>query len=113
MLPPSDDELGGWSELPPGSGELAARGAQPADDRAAEEFYVRTFAEPSLDVHGIAGGSPDLVKTIIPAEARANVSIRLVPGQDPERIAAAFERLLGEAAPAGAELDVELKARSP
>jgi acetylornithine deacetylase/succinyl-diaminopimelate desuccinylase-like protein len=113
ITPPSSQELAGWSELPPGAGELAARGAQPADAAAAEEFYLRTFAEPSLDVHGIAGGSPDLVKTIIPVEARANVSIRLVPGQDPDQIASAFERLLHEAAPAGAELDVQRKAETP
>jgi acetylornithine deacetylase/succinyl-diaminopimelate desuccinylase-like protein len=113
IVPPSDDELSGWSVLPPGGGELAARGAQPADERAAEEFYLRTFAEPSLDVHGVAGGSPDLVKTVIPVEAHANVSIRLVPGQDPDKIAQAFERLLREAAPAGAELDVERKADAP
>jgi len=113
VVPPGDEEVAGWSALPPGAGELAARGAQPADARAAEEFYLRTFAEPSLDVHGIAGGSPDLLKTVIPVEARANVSIRLVPGQDPEGIAAAFERLLREAAPAGAELAVERRGEGP
>ena len=64
-------------------------------------------------MHGVAGGSPDLVKTVIPVEAHANVSIRLVPGQDPDKIAQAFERLLREAAPAGAELDVERKADAP
>ncbi len=37
-----------------------------------------------------------------PVHAEANVSIRLAPGQDVEQIAAAFERLLREAAPAGA-----------
>jgi acetylornithine deacetylase/succinyl-diaminopimelate desuccinylase-like protein len=112
MVAPSEAELEGWRELPTGLDELAARGAHPADARAADEFYVRTFAEPSLDVNGIAGGSPDLVKTIIPVEARANVSIRLVPGQDVGEIAKAFERLLRGAAPAGAEVDVELRSSS-
>src|SRR5262249_35186459 len=40
---PDDQELAGWKELPPGGGELAARGAAPADGRAAEEFYLRTL----------------------------------------------------------------------
>ena len=44
---------------------------------------MRTFADTSLDVNGIASGSPDLVKTVLPVEARANVSMRLAPGQDP------------------------------
>ena len=37
----------------------------------------------------------------------ANVSIRLAPGQDPEVITEAFERLLREAAPAGADVTVD------
>ena len=49
---------------------------------AAEDFYLRTFAEPALDVNGIATGSPQLQKTVLPVEAVANVSIRLAPGQN-------------------------------
>ena len=56
-----------------------------------------------MDVHGLAGGSPDLVKTVLPVEARANVSIRIAPGQNVADVSAAFERLLREAAPEGAE----------
>ena len=82
IVPPTSEEMAGWEALPPGGDELADRGARPADANAAEELYVRTFAEPSLDVNGIAGGSADSFKTVLPVEARANVSIRLVPGQD-------------------------------
>jgi acetylornithine deacetylase/succinyl-diaminopimelate desuccinylase-like protein len=112
IAPPTDEELTGWAELTPGDEELAAQGARPADPAAAEEFYLRTFAEPAVDVHGVEGGSPHLQKTVLPVEAHANVSIRLAPGQDPDRIAAEFERLLREAAPEGAELDVERLASS-
>jgi acetylornithine deacetylase/succinyl-diaminopimelate desuccinylase-like protein len=65
-----------------------------------------------VDVHGIEGGSPQLQKTVLPVVAEANVSIRLAPGQDPQRIADAFQRLLREAAPEGAEVEVELLAQS-
>ena len=75
--------------------ELAEQGARPADPRAAEEFYLRTFAEPALDVNGIEGGSPQLQKTVLPVEAEANLSIRLAPGQDVED-----DRAGGRAAPA-------------
>jgi len=47
------------------------------------------------------------VKTVLPVEARANVSIRLAPGQDPVEIQAALERLVREALPDGAELEIE------
>ena len=113
IAPPSEDELACWRELPAGAGELADQGAQPADARAAEEFYVRTFAEPALDVNGIDSGSPHLQKTVLPVRADANVSIRLAPGQSVDPIVGAFERLLLEAAPAGAELDVRLLASAP
>ena len=45
-----------------------------------------------------------LQKTVLPVAAEANLSIRLAPGQDVETIAAAVEKLLRDAAPAGAEL---------
>jgi acetylornithine deacetylase/succinyl-diaminopimelate desuccinylase-like protein len=103
---PSDEEQAAWGELVAGAEMLADAGATPVDSRAAEDFYVRTTAEPALDVNGIAGGSPVLQKTVLPVQAEANLSIRLAPGQDVETIAAAVERLLREAAPEGAELEL-------
>jgi len=111
LTPPTAEELEGWTSLRPGSETLADVGATPADANAADEFYVRTWAEPSVDVHGLAGGSPDLVKTVLPVEARANVSIRIGPGQRVDDVTAAFERLLREAAPVGAEVSVELQSK--
>ncbi len=113
ITPPTAAELEGWCELPAGADELSDQGARPMDARAAEEFYVRTTAEPALDVNGIESGSPHAQKTVLPVRADANVSIRLAPGQDPVTIAGAFERLVRDAAPAGAELEVELLSSAP
>ena len=44
---------------------------------------------------------------MLPVRAVANVSVRLAPGQHPDTIAAAFEQLISDAAPAGATLDVQ------
>jgi acetylornithine deacetylase/succinyl-diaminopimelate desuccinylase-like protein len=107
IVAPSAQELEDWKQLPSGADELAGQGAHPADPSAAEEFYLRTCAEPALDVNGIETGSPHLEKTVLPVRAVANVSVRLAPGQDPDTIAAAFERLIADATPAGAELDVQ------
>lgn len=109
IVPPSAEELEGWKQLPAGADELADQGARPADAKAAQEFYVRTFAEPALDVNGIDSGSAYVIKTVLPIRAAANVSVRLAPGQQVDVIAKAFEMLLREAAPAGAELEVELR----
>jgi acetylornithine deacetylase/succinyl-diaminopimelate desuccinylase-like protein len=110
--PPTDEELAAWTRLPPGTEQFAPYGAVPIAPGATEEFYLRTFADTSLEVNGFASGSPDLVKTVLPVEARANVSIRLAPGQDPDGIRAVFERRVRDALPEGAELEIELRNRA-
>jgi acetylornithine deacetylase/succinyl-diaminopimelate desuccinylase-like protein len=111
--PPTGQELESWRSLTPGADALADQGARPADPAAGEEFYARTWAEPSLDVNGLAGGSPFVQKTVIAAVAEANLSMRLVADQDPDAMFATVERLLKEAAPAGAEVELERMASSP
>jgi acetylornithine deacetylase/succinyl-diaminopimelate desuccinylase-like protein len=101
VAPPSDEELAGWDRLPDGATELALAGAQPADPAAADEFYLRTGADASIDVHRIVGGE---ARTIVPPVAACDLSVRLAPGQDPPAISAALESLLRAALPEGAEL---------
>jgi acetylornithine deacetylase/succinyl-diaminopimelate desuccinylase-like protein len=113
IVRPSDEEIESWSALEPGAQVLAAQGARPADPRAAADYYLRTCVEPAVDVHGVVGGEPKLQKTVIGVEAEANVSIRLVPGQDEKAIAAEMERLMREAAPEGADVEIELTASGP
>ncbi len=110
VLPPSEAELREWRSLPAGGAVLASQGAATADRRAAEEFYLRTWALPSLDVNGIEGGSPVLQKTIVTAAARANLSMRLAPGQTVEEVAPIVERLLRQDVPDAAQLSIEVVA---
>jgi acetylornithine deacetylase/succinyl-diaminopimelate desuccinylase-like protein len=105
---PTAEEVAGWAQLPTGADELAEQGARAKDDRAAEDFYWRTLAEPSIDVNGIATGSPHLQKTVIPVEAVANVSVRLAPGQTVAEVVPEVERILQEAAPDNADLAIEV-----
>ena len=113
VIAPTEEEVRSWQELDPGTVVLAEAGARPLHPDAGDELYLRTFAAPAVDVNGIHGGEPILQKTVLPVFAEANVSIRLAPGQEVEEIAAAFERLLREAAPEGAELEVERRSSSP
>jgi acetylornithine deacetylase/succinyl-diaminopimelate desuccinylase-like protein len=106
IAPPTADELEAWSKLPPGGEALSEQGAQPLYANAADQFYIRTWAEPSLDVNGIVGGKPGVRNTTLSVAASAEFSIRLAPGQDVETIGAAAERLFRDAAPAGAELEI-------
>lgn len=104
---PAPDERRAWAQLPSGTQMLADAGLAPADARAAEEFYRRTVAAPSLDVHGIACGEPGAVKTNLVGTATATLSLRLAPGQDPPAIAAALDALIRAHAPAGAVVDID------
>jgi acetylornithine deacetylase/succinyl-diaminopimelate desuccinylase-like protein len=113
VAPATDEERSSWAELDPGSKVLADEGARPLDSSAAEEFYDRTFAGPAVDVNGIQGGSAVLQKTVLPVEAEANVSMRIAPGQDVDDLRSSFERLLREAAPEGADVEVEIWSSSP
>jgi acetylornithine deacetylase/succinyl-diaminopimelate desuccinylase-like protein len=113
IAPPSEDELAAWRRLQPGAEVLLDQGARPADATGAEEFYLRTWAGAAVDVHGIQGGSPVLQKTVLPVFAEANLSIRLAPGQEVDGISAEIERLLRDALPAGAELELERWSFSP
>jgi acetylornithine deacetylase/succinyl-diaminopimelate desuccinylase-like protein len=113
VVPPTAEELDDWTSQQPGVEVLSDQAARPADAKAAEELYLRTWGEPSVDVNGVEGGSPQLQKTVIPVVAEANLSIRLAPGQRPDEIGPEVERLLRESAPDGAEVEIELWSSAP
>jgi len=107
IVPVTDEERAGWGQQPAGVDVLREAGAIPYDPKAADEFYLRTTAETSVEVNGILGGKPGLKNTTVISEAQANFTVRLAPGQDPEAVAPEVERLLHEAAPEGATIEVE------
>ncbi len=99
-------EVDSLKSLPKGWEILDEAGATPLDGKAADDFYDRTWAEPSLDVNGIRGGKPEFVNTTLIVEAEARFTIRLAPGQDPETIAATVEKLIHAAVPDSADVDL-------
>ena len=101
ILPPAEAERISWERLPPGEQVISEVGGRPAYPGAAAEFYERNGADASLEVNELVGGEP---RTVVPASARATVSLRLAPGQKAAEIAPALERLLRDAAPADADV---------
>jgi acetylornithine deacetylase/succinyl-diaminopimelate desuccinylase-like protein len=62
----------------------------------------RVWARPTAEINGIHGGHTGPgSKTIVPSEAHAKLSFRLVAGQEPTVIGKAFEAWLVERVPAG------------
>ncbi len=76
-----------------------------------EEGYTvreRTWARPTCDVHGLFGGyQAKGAKTVLPSWCGAKVSMRLVPDQNPEKIARLFTEYVRSLAPHGVKVEVE------
>ena len=113
IVPPTEEELAAWAQLPPGADEMRNQGARPLDAGAEDEFYLRTWAEPSADVVGILGGKPGLRNTTLSVAASGEFTIRLAPGQEVETIAAAAETLVRGAAPEGADVQIAWSGAAP
>src|SRR5213079_1034077 len=100
----SEVEVASLDKLPSGAQILDEAGATPLDPNAEQQFYDRTWAEPSLDINGIHGGKPEFVNTTLVVEAEARFTIRLAPGQDPDTVQSAAEKLFRAAVPRDADV---------
>lgn len=89
---PAAEELEAWSRMPETDGDLMrAIGTDILPGEPGFSARERLWARPTLDVHGVIGGfTGEGAKTVIPARAKAKVSMRLVPDQDPALILAAL-----------------------
>ncbi|GHF55463.1 acetylornithine deacetylase/succinyl-diaminopimelate desuccinylase-like protein [Deinococcus metalli] len=106
--PLTEQERAMWASLPHDDAAFAASIGVPA--LPGEEGYSvleRIWGRPTLDVNGIWGGyQGEGSKTVIAAKAGAKVSMRLVPGQDPERITRLITEYVPQIAPAGVRAEV-------
>ena len=77
-------------------------------ERAKFSTRERASIRPTLDVNGIWGGYTGAgAKTVLPSKARAKISLRLVPDQDPDRVANTFADHFRGLAPPGVRVSVE------
>ena len=106
---PSDGELATWAALPFDAEHYRKKevGSTALTGEAGFSILERTWARPTLDVHGIAGGFTGAgAKTVIPARAVAKVSMRLVPDMTPAESFALYKSYVESICPAGITLDV-------
>jgi acetylornithine deacetylase/succinyl-diaminopimelate desuccinylase-like protein len=106
VRPLRDEERAQWKRLP--FNETRYRKELGAPRLFGESGYStleRVWARPTFEVNGLLAGFTDEgAKTVIPATAMAKVSMRLVPDQTPDTIAALFEAYLKKIAPKTVEV---------
>lgn len=104
----SQEERDAWKKLP--FNEKQYRKDLEAPKLFGETGYTtleRVWGRPTFEVNGILGGfTGEGAKTVIPAVAMAKVSMRLVPNQDPDKIAELFQKYVEEVAPPTVDVKV-------
>ncbi|MFC4426026.1 dipeptidase [Deinococcus navajonensis] len=104
----TEQERSMWASLPHSDAEFAASiGVEALPGEAGYSVLERIWGRPTLDVNGIWGGyQGEGSKTVIAAKAGAKVSMRLVPGQSPDRITQLIKEYVPQIAPAGVKAEV-------
>jgi acetylornithine deacetylase/succinyl-diaminopimelate desuccinylase-like protein len=113
---PSPEEKESWTHLPFDEDEYLKTevGSTELTGEPGYSVFERTWARPTFEVHGIAGGFTGAgAKTVIPAKAVAKVSIRLVPRQDPQKVVRAVEQWVKENSPRGIQCEVRVLSAGP
>ena len=108
---PSADELQAWKSLPFDEEQyrVSVVGSRELYGEPGFSVLERTWARPTMDVHGMPGGFIGAgAKTVIPAKATAKISFRLVPDQDPQEAFAQYKSYVESLTPKGVELRVRL-----
>ena len=100
-----------WADVPGMTEQdmLAITGSPALFGEPGYSSAERLWARPTAEVNGIGGGyQGEGSKTVLPAEAMAKFSFRLVPDQDPKDIMKKVQAHLEKHAPEGVTVEVEV-----
>jgi acetylornithine deacetylase/succinyl-diaminopimelate desuccinylase-like protein len=108
VLPLQEAERQAWASLPFNEKQYRKTfGIPKLHGEPGFTTLERTWARPTLEVNGLLSGfTGEGAKTVLPALAMAKISMRLVPNQDPEKIAVLFEDYVKKIAPKTVEVTV-------
>ena len=107
---PSNDELQAWKSLPFNEEHYRKTevGSKELTGEPGYSVLERTWARPTLEVHGMPGGFIGAGgKTVIPAKAAAKISMRLVPDMRPDEIFKLYSDFVRSLVPKGIELKIK------
>jgi acetylornithine deacetylase/succinyl-diaminopimelate desuccinylase-like protein len=112
--PPTTAELKAWQSLPFNEEHYRQTevGSTVLTGEPDYPVLYRTWARPTLEVHGMPGGFTGAgAKTVIPAKASAKVSMRLVPDQEPDDVLQKFSAYVMSLAPRGIQLHIKVHSK--
>src|SRR5258708_24113240 len=113
---PSKDELKAWKRLPFNEEHYRKTevGSKVLTGEPGYSVLYRTWARPTLEVHGMPGGfvAPG-AKTVIPAKASAKVSMRLVPKQRPDDMLNRSTAAVKKPTPKGVQTSIKVWSKGP
>ena len=104
VVPPAPQESAAWSRLPFNEKDYLEKeiGAPSLTGEPGFSIFDRTWARPTIEVHGIRGGfTGDGAKPVIPARAVAKVSTRLVGDQQVDESIAQMQAAVKAVCPKG------------
>jgi acetylornithine deacetylase/succinyl-diaminopimelate desuccinylase-like protein len=107
---PTAAELKAWKALPFNEEHYRKTevGSKVLTGEPGYSVMERTWARPTLEVHGMPGGFIGVgAKTVIPARAAAKVSMRLVPDQRPDKIFKQYCQFVNKLVPKGIQLKIK------
>jgi acetylornithine deacetylase/succinyl-diaminopimelate desuccinylase-like protein len=107
---PTADELQAWKSLPFNEEHYRKTevGSKELTGEAGYSVLERTWARPTLEVHGMPGGFIGAGgKTVIPAKAAAKISMRLVPDMHPDEIFKLYSDFVQSLVPRGIEIKIK------
>ncbi len=113
---PAPAEVASWKRLPFDEKEYLAKevGSTALTGEAGYSVFHRTWARPTFEVHGLAGGFTGAgAKTVIPAKATAKVSIRLVPDQNPDTVIRQVRDFVKANTQAGIQVEARVLSAAP
>jgi acetylornithine deacetylase/succinyl-diaminopimelate desuccinylase-like protein len=106
---PSKAVRDAWAKLPFNQRKFLKEevGAKALTGLKSYSVFERTWALPTLEIHGITGGfTGEGAKTVIPAEATAKVSLRLVPKLTEKKVQTLLKKAVKQLAPPYADVKV-------
>ncbi len=115
IVEPSEAQLRQWRSI--GFDEarvLGPVGLSRAAGEADRSFLEQLWSRPTLEINGIIGGyTGPGTKTVIPAEASAKITFRLVPGQRPDAVLDGFKSFVAAHLPADCRAEFSNLGGSP